>query len=209
VLRERHRIKPRGPPPAIPVAAEWGISPPPRPSFGQPLMNGPPPIPIPIPSRRVGPCYVCGQFGYLKRNCPRLLPQQYPFHSNVVDIPHTVCDGGNAGSVVCVNVSVSGGKSEVRANDSATEYGISLASQKLETISAQCPLLHSNSVDKDPEPNACLEEAQDGKMQGVDSTVAEPREPHDSSNGEFVKCGIRNSGITELRNKQKLNSCET
>jgi len=75
-----------------------------RSSFGQPLMNGPPPIPIPIPGRHVGPCYICGQFGHLKRNCPRLLPQQYPFHSNVVDIPHTVCDSGNTGSVVCVNV---------------------------------------------------------------------------------------------------------
>jgi len=117
VLRERQRMKPRGPPPVVPVTAEWGISLPPRPSFGQPLMNGPPPIPIPIPGRRVGPCYVCGQFEHLKRNCPRLLSQQYPFHSNVVDIPHTVCDSGNAGSVVCVNVSVSGGKSKVRAND--------------------------------------------------------------------------------------------
>ena len=45
-------------------------------------MNRPPPI----PGRCVGPCYVCGQFGHLKRNCLRLLPQQCPFHSNLVDI---------------------------------------------------------------------------------------------------------------------------
>ena len=61
------------------------------------------------------------------------------------------------------------------ADDSATEYcmlGVganSLASQNLETISAQCPLLHGNSIDKAPDSNACLEEAQDGRMQGVDS----------------------------------------
>jgi len=65
VLQERQRTKPGWLSPIRLMAAEWGISPPPQPPFGQPLMNGPPPI----PDRQVGPCYVGGQFGHLKWNC--------------------------------------------------------------------------------------------------------------------------------------------
>jgi len=73
------------------------------------------------------------------------MPQQYPIHSNVVAIPHTVSNIGNAVSAVCMDVSVGGGKSEVGADDSATEYSMlgvganRLVSQNLETISARCP----------------------------------------------------------------------
>ena len=43
-------------------------------------------------------------------------------------------------------------------------------------------LYYTVSVDKALEPNACFEEAQDGRIQGIDSAAAEPKEPRDFYN---------------------------
>ena len=94
-------------PSPVPVAPQWPSIPPPGGQSSQIPMGGPPPQMF---TRPVGPCFSCGMMGHLKRHCPKLRVQQYPFYCGIakggdMNVDNSVCaihDRANIQSKICM-----------------------------------------------------------------------------------------------------------